>query len=114
MSGPSGAESNSSAPLDFEAFEKYQEILSEPVGFLPCSKGELLEVAKNIMGRLAPFQMFIIGGAAQKILFDYPKNDLDIAFYAQPGSFELFTHQFLPYLHSLGLQTGDPKSPGFI
>jgi len=114
VSGPSGAESNSSAPLDFEAFEKYQEILSEPVGFLPCSKGELLEVAKNIMGRLAPFQMFIIGGAAQKILFDYPKNDLDIAFYAQPGSFELFTHQFLPYLHSLGLQTGDPKSPGFI
>ena len=105
---------NSSTPLNLEAFEKYQEILREPIGFYPISKGELLEVAKNIMGQLAPYRMFIIGGAAQKILFDYPKNDLDIALYAEPGTFELFNHQFLPYLYSLGLQSEDPKGLGFI
>lgn len=114
MSRPHFAAFDSSTALDVDACEKYLEISREPLGFFRHTKGELLEVAKNIMQQLAPFQMFIVGGAAQKILFDYPKNDLDIAIYSEPGTFELFLQSFIPFLQALGLQSTDPKSPGFI
>ncbi|MBM3195182.1 MAG: hypothetical protein FJZ62_00335 [Chlamydiae bacterium] len=101
-------------PLDVVANMRYQEILREELGFTKIPKGVLLDWVKDIMSQFFPFQMFIIGGAAQKVLFDYPKNDIDIAIYAQPGNFDLFLHHFLPCLKSLGLQTSDPKGLGFI
>jgi hypothetical protein len=95
--------------LDSGSSCRLQTIFSENIGNNFLTKGVLVQNLKMFLSPLDSCQIFIVGGSAQQILFDHPKNDFDVAIFSpyRERDFPALLAWLIPYLVSCGFQESD-------